>query len=74
MERPVYRADVASHGAPAASACDNCGAVGGALEPVRRVYLDLDPGDADIFLARLVMPEIERWCPACRASYPHQPA
>lgn len=69
----MYRAEVASHGAPAASACDNCAAADSALEPVRRVYLDLDPGDADTPLARHVMPEIERWCAACRASYPHQP-
>ncbi|MGD0379277.1 MAG: hypothetical protein ABSC30_04765 [Acidimicrobiales bacterium] len=42
------------------------------LEPVRRVYLETDEQGA---LRRgPTMAEVERWCPACRAVYPHEPA
>jgi hypothetical protein len=48
--------------------CESCGAPDGELETVERLYLDPDdpqggeprPGG------------VERWCVACRATYPHQ--
>ena len=74
MKSPVYRASVATQRAADAPACDNCAAPDDELEPVRRVYLDLTPDDADAVVNRHVVPEVERWCAPCRASYPHEPA
>ncbi len=51
--------------------CDSCGAPDDRLEPVRRVYLDVDDVGGVRELATL--DDDEWWCPACRASYPHKP-
>jgi hypothetical protein len=51
--------------------CDSCGVPDDRLEPVHRVYLDIDE------LGRVrdttVLPDTEWWCPACRATYPNVP-
>jgi hypothetical protein len=39
---------------------------------VHRVYLETD-GDGRLRPGEKVA-EIEQWCPACRAVYPHEPA
>ncbi len=57
-----------------AAACENCARTEDEsdLAEVRRVYLELDEWDTPQ-RARTV-DEIERWCPACRTMYPHEPA
>jgi hypothetical protein len=52
--------------------CESCGIPDDRLEPVRRVYLDVD--DLGRVFEVSTVAEIERWCPACRATYPHKPA
>jgi hypothetical protein len=52
--------------------CESCGRDDDGLEPVRRVYLEADA--AGNLAPTLTMPGVERWCPACRALYPHEPA
>ena len=77
MKPSVYRAAVARQRAAEAPSCDNCARPDDALEPVRRVYLDLAPEGApgdDPAVTRHVVAEVERWCAACRATYPHDPA
>jgi len=53
------------------SRCGSCGAHDDDLEPVHRVYLDIDE------LGRVcdvrVLPDTEWWCPACRVTYPNDP-
>lgn len=50
--------------------CESCGREDEDLEPVHRVYLLVDDdGNDDVS----VLPEVERWCPSCRATYPHRP-
>jgi hypothetical protein len=39
---------------------------------VHRVYLETD--DSGNLRIAQTMPEVERWCPACRAVYPNEPA
>jgi hypothetical protein len=51
--------------------CESCGG-DGPVEPVRRIYLATDE-DGRLRPARTV-PEVERWCAACRGQYPHEPA
>ena len=63
---------MASNGSPPGPTCESCGAGDEALEPVRRVYLETDE---DGTLRPLpTVPGVERWCPACRAVYPNEPA
>ena len=69
---PVYRSAVAKNGAPPATTCDSCGGVDGPLELVHRIYLEAD-GDGNLRPAA-TMSGVERWCTACRALYPHEPA
>jgi hypothetical protein len=68
----VYRAAVASNGAQPGPTCESCGAVDDTLEPVRRVYLEVD--DDGTLRPAQTMPEREQWCRACRGSYPNEPA
>lgn len=51
--------------------CASCGRDADDLEPVRRVYLTVRDGRME---AGDPLPEVERWCAACRSQYPHQPA
>jgi len=69
---PVYRSHVAEKGSSPGATCESCGGADDALEPVHRVYLEADE-DGNLQPAR-TMPEVERWCSACRALYPHEPA
>lgn len=52
--------------------CESCGRDDDALETVRRVYLEAD--DAGNLGPARPVPGVERWCGACRALYPHEPA
>jgi hypothetical protein len=52
--------------------CESCGLADGPLEAVHRVYLEPD-GDGGLRVAE-TGEDTERWCPACRAVYPHEPA
>jgi len=63
---------VPKNGPPPGATCESCGGADDALEPVHRVYLEADE-DGNLRPAR-TMPEVERWCPVCRAQYPHEPA
>lgn len=53
--------------------CDSCGAGGeeGDLQPVHRVYLELDRTGQ--VTGEKVLAEVERWCPSCRSLYPNRP-
>src|ERR1700681_784280 len=68
----VYRASVATNGPPPGTMCESCGRDDDALETVRRVYLEAD--DAGNLGPARPVPGVERWCGACRALYPHEPA
>jgi hypothetical protein len=68
----VYRAAMASNGPPPPAACDSCGAADVDLAPVHRVYLEADEDGALTVAA--TMPGVERWCAACRGTYPSEPA
>jgi hypothetical protein len=49
--------------------CQNCGSTGLPTEPVQRVYCSPEsPSDLD---AATIDNEIEVWCAACVANYPH---
>jgi hypothetical protein len=51
------------------AACESCGRDDEDLEMVHRVYLLVgDDGEDTVS----VVPERERWCPSCRATYPHR--
>jgi len=63
---------MASTGPPTEAACDNCGAPAHDLTPVHRVYLAAG-GDGALGAAE-AQPEVERWCAACRGTYPSEPA
>ena len=52
-----------------AGPCDSCGGHDDRLEPVHRVYLDLD--ELGRVCDTTVLPDVEWWCPACRATYPN---
>ena len=72
---PVYGSNVTPTGptpTPAVRPCGSCGIPDDRLEPVLRVYLDIDELGGVRELATLT--EAEWWCPACRATYPHKPA
>lgn len=61
----------AGPGEAAGGHCDNCGRADPPLVPVHRVYLELDRLGAVTGHRR--EPAEERWCEACRATYPHEP-
>lgn len=51
------------------AACESCGRDDEDLEVVHRVYLLVgDEGEDTVS----VLPETERWCPSCCATYPHR--
>ena len=60
-------------GAPdeATSTCESCGSPEARLAAVHRVYVT--PPDWDTEGREDVLSEIETWCVACLASYPHEP-
>ena len=62
---------MASTRPPADTACDNCGAPSDDLRPVHRVYLEAD--GSGTLTKSSAMPEVERWCAACRGTYPSEP-
>lgn len=52
--------------------CENCGSTNVSTDPVRRVYLDPEaPGDPE---SATIGDDVEAWCAACVANYPHQVA
>lgn len=53
--------------------CESCGSTEIVLWAVRRIYVTpAEQGFEDLTETReRVMPDIERWCIACCASYPH---
>lgn len=51
--------------------CQSCGSVETVLWAVRRIYVT--PADWDTEGAEHTDPDVERWCFACLASYPHEP-
>ena len=72
----MYRSAVAGTGAGNGSSpgptCQSCGLAQGPFELVRRVYLEAD-GRGGLRVSETVE-DVERWCPACCAVYPHEPA
>jgi hypothetical protein len=58
-------AEDAAHGR-----CESCGREDEQVRAVRRVYLT--PGSWDTEARTEVAPEVERWCGACLANYPHE--
>jgi hypothetical protein len=50
--------------------CGNCGGPEADLAEVRRIYLTVD-ADGRVTGSETVE-TAERWCPACRALYPHE--
>jgi hypothetical protein len=50
--------------------CDSCGAEGGELVAVHRVYVTPAAWDTEEKVD--VVPDVERWCYPCRTHYPHQ--
>ncbi len=69
---PVYRSAVARNGSSPGATCESCGEADGPFEAVHRVYLEADE-DGRLRPSE-TMPEVEQWCPACRAVYPNEPA
>lgn len=54
-----------------AATCDSCGGDGGEdLVALHRLYVVPESWDQDSSVTRL--DEVERWCSACRAHYPHE--
>ncbi len=51
--------------------CQSCGSTEVVLWAVRRVYVTV--ADWDTAENEQLDPEVERWCFACLASYPHEP-
>jgi hypothetical protein len=51
--------------------CDSCGSTETTVWAVHRLYVT--PADWDTEGREQVDPEVERWCFACLASYPHEP-
>lgn len=49
--------------------CESCGVEDDHLSAVHRKYLATTDG-----IPERVLDEVERWCVACRTSYPHEPA
>ncbi len=52
------------------AACENCGSPDADLATVRRVYLEFDDGQVT---GSTTVEETERWCLACRTTYPNEP-
>ena len=50
--------------------CENCGSSDDDLVAVHRVYLEFDDGEVT---GAFPVEEVERWCRACRATYPNEP-
>ena len=50
--------------------CDSCGSDEPEVWAVHRVYVT--PADWDTEGREDVQPDVERWCYACLASYPHE--
>jgi hypothetical protein len=50
--------------------CESCGAADDVVFAVHRVYVT--PADWDVEGREEIRPEVERWCYACLASYPHE--
>ena len=50
--------------------CDSCGSVEPRVHAVHRLYVT--PADWDTEGREELVPEVERWCVACLASYPHE--
>ncbi|MEZ5373152.1 MAG: hypothetical protein R2704_10500 [Microthrixaceae bacterium] len=70
-DRHEATADETAGAAADGSTCQNCGSADVGTDPVHRVYLSPEaPEDVD---AAIIADEIERWCAACLANYPHQP-
>jgi hypothetical protein len=51
--------------------CDSCGRSGDDRAAVRRQYVTMD--DRGRVTGAETVDEVEMWCPACRAAYPHEP-
>jgi len=52
-------------------ACASCGASEASLTPVHRIYVEHDVSAPEPTVTELE--EIELWCAACTANYPHRP-
>jgi hypothetical protein len=52
--------------------CDSCGTEESELYAVHRKYVT--PGSWDQEASERVLDDVEHWCFACCASYPHAPA
>lgn len=54
--------------------CESCASTEQVLWAVHRIYVTPpDPGFEDITETReITLPEVEHWCLACCASYPHE--
>jgi hypothetical protein len=50
--------------------CESCGSEEPQVYAVHRIYVT--PADWDTVGREDVQPEVERWCYACLASYPHE--
>lgn len=59
-------------GSPDQGPCGSCGWADQPVLAVRRVYLTLDR--AGVVVDERVDDDVEHWCPACVATYPHRPA
>lgn len=73
---PVPESQQAEPERPGIARCDSCGRDEPAADvvAVHRVYVTpAEPGFEDLTEPRIqVVPDLERWCFPCRASYPHQ--
>lgn len=68
----MYRSAVARNGSSPGATCQSCGEADGPFEPVHRVYLGTDV--VGNLRPAHTMSDVEKWCPACRAVYPNEPA
>jgi len=50
--------------------CDSCGSEEPDVYAVHRIYVT--PADWDTVGHEDIQPDVERWCYACLASYPHE--
>lgn len=58
--------------APTCTSCGDSGTATDRLTPVRRVYVTPEAWDTEG--SAKIVDEVEHWCYACRAHYPHQDA
>lgn len=58
----------AAPGTPRGS-CDSCGDVRDSLAPVHRIYVEYPTAEAEPTVTEV--DELELWCDACTATYPH---